>query len=91
VAPKVRIKVQTAHVRRGGSGIFNVDLVEPRRRGANVPHVPAGIQNDIWFDYNTPIAARDNGKPDCIVKPQLAKGGFFSFQPPGCNYRGTDR
>lgn len=49
--------------------------------GANV----AGVQSDIGFPADVPIAARANGRPDCTVNPAIGKdGASFAFQPPGC-------
>jgi len=46
----------------------------------------AGVQVDIAFDPNTPIAAKVNGRPDCIPNAAINKGGTsFAFQPPGCS------
>src|SRR5215475_10526447 len=46
----------------------------------------AGVQVDIDFDPNTPIAARPNGRPDCSPNAAIHKGGTsFAFQPPGCS------
>ena len=45
----------------------------------------AGIQNDIGFDPEIPIAARPNGRPDCAVNPAIDKPGTsFGFLPPSC-------
>jgi MYXO-CTERM domain-containing protein len=45
----------------------------------------AGTQNDITFDSAARIAAKENGKPDCTVNPEIEKGGTsFAFQPSGC-------
>jgi hypothetical protein len=45
----------------------------------------AGIQNDIGFDPNVPIAGI-NGQPDCTVNPAIKKGAtFFTFLPLGCS------
>jgi hypothetical protein len=50
----------------------------------------AGTQNTITFSGGigaaVSIAAKANGKPDCIVNPDINKGGTsFAFQPPGCS------
>ncbi len=45
----------------------------------------AGAQNDLAFDPEARIAAKENGKPDCTVNPDIDKGGTsFAFQPSGC-------
>jgi hypothetical protein len=44
----------------------------------------AGIQNDIAFDPNTPIASI-GGRPDCTVNPALNQSAYFAFEPPGCS------
>ena len=43
-------------------------------------------QNDLGFDVvHAPINALANGKPDCVVNPEINKESTaFSFQPPGC-------
>ena len=44
----------------------------------------AGLQNDIVFSANAPVAAAAN-HPDCSVNPAINKGfTSFAFQPPGC-------
>ena len=43
------------------------------------------VQNDIIFDRHTAVAARANGKPDCVVNPAIDKNASgFAFQPPTC-------
>ena len=50
----------------------------------------AGTQNDIAFAAPLAIAAKANGKPDCVVNEAIDKGGTsFAFQPAGCT-AGTD-
>jgi hypothetical protein len=45
----------------------------------------AGVQNDVGFDLDTPIAGRVNGRPDCTVNPDIDKNATtFLFQPSGC-------
>lgn len=45
----------------------------------------AGVQVDISFDPNTPVAAAGSGQPDCAVNPAIHKSATaFAFQPPGC-------
>lgn len=46
----------------------------------------ASTQNDIVFDSaNVPIVALADGRPDCVVNPDIDKGATaFAFQPPGC-------
>ena len=45
----------------------------------------AGTQNEIFFDPTTPIAATEDGKPDCSVDPDIDKEGTsFLFLPPEC-------
>ena len=45
----------------------------------------AGTQNEIFFDPAAPIAATDQGKPDCTVNPDIHKDGTdFLFLPPDC-------
>ena len=49
----------------------------------------AGAQNDIVFDPSTPIAAAENGNPQCWVNPDIDKSATaFRFQPPGCEGMG---
>jgi hypothetical protein len=49
----------------------------------------AGVQADIAFDSNTPVAATGAGRPDCTVNPAINKQGTaFAFQPPGCSGTG---
>ena len=49
----------------------------------------AGTQNDIWFDPETPIAADENGRPSCLVNPDIDKNATtFAFQPAGCEDEG---
>ncbi len=48
-------------------------------------HDVAGVQNDIAFDRQAPVATRANGRPDCTVNPDIHKDATgFSFRPPGC-------
>jgi len=62
----------------GGTASFSVSFDAP---GESV----AGIQNDITFSPETPIAARPNGRPDCAVNPAINKNGSaFVFRPSGC-------
>lgn len=42
----------------------------------------AGTQNDVAFPPDAPIAAAQNGRPDCTVNPAM-DATVFSFQPPG--------
>ena len=50
----------------------------------------AGTQNDITFDMDAPIAANEEGDPDCTVNPAIMKNGTtFAFQPIDCT-PGTD-
>jgi hypothetical protein len=45
----------------------------------------AAVQVDITFDASTPVDHRTNGRPDCLVNPQINKDGTsFTFQPVGC-------
>jgi hypothetical protein len=45
----------------------------------------AGTQNDLAFDAAAPIAARENGRPACVLGPTLPRGGTsFAFRPAGC-------
>ena len=49
----------------------------------------AGAQNDIVFDPSTPIAAAENGNPQCWVNPDIDKSATaFRFQPAGCEDMG---
>ncbi|HSP96128.1 MAG TPA: hypothetical protein VL049_02635 [Candidatus Dormibacteraeota bacterium] len=52
----------------------------------------AGTQNDITFGAGSgvAVAAKANGKPNCVVNDAIDKGGTsFAFQPSGCT-AGTD-
>jgi hypothetical protein len=45
----------------------------------------AGTQNDLLFDPKVPVAARDNGRPDCAVNADIDKNATgFNFIPAGC-------
>jgi YVTN family beta-propeller protein len=45
----------------------------------------AGVQNDLAFDPNTPVAANADGRPDCTVNPAIDKESTsFAFEPPQC-------
>jgi MYXO-CTERM domain-containing protein len=45
----------------------------------------AGVQVDIGFDADAPIAATENDRPDCTVNPAIDKGATsFAFQPSEC-------
>jgi len=46
--------------------------------------IVAGVQHDIGFDRSTAVAALPNGKPDCLVNPDIDKMAAAGFQPPGC-------
>ena len=49
----------------------------------------AGVQADIAFDSNTPVAATGAGRPDCTVNPAINKQAtVFAFQPSGCSGTG---
>jgi len=46
----------------------------------------AGLQCDISYPANAPIAAKANGKPDCTVNPDIDKDATsFAFRPSGCS------
>ena len=63
---------------RGSGAQFSVTL---DTKGLNV----SGVQNDIIFDQRAAVAARANGKPDCVVNPAIDKNASgFAFQPPSC-------
>ena len=45
----------------------------------------AGVQVDIGFDADAPIAATQQGRPDCTVNPAIDKNATsFAFQPAEC-------
>ncbi|HSQ00800.1 MAG TPA: hypothetical protein VL049_26545 [Candidatus Dormibacteraeota bacterium] len=45
----------------------------------------AGTQNEIVFDPLAPVAAKEDGTPDCVVNPDLHKEGTdFLFLPVDC-------
>ena len=44
----------------------------------------SAVQNDIIFDRHTAVAARANGKPDCVVNPAIDKNASGFTQPPTC-------
>lgn len=45
----------------------------------------AAAQVDIAFDHDTPIDANPNGSPQCVVNPDIGKGGTsFRFEPADC-------
>ncbi len=45
----------------------------------------AGVQVDIAYPAAAPIAATEDGKPDCTVNPDIHKDATsFAFQPSGC-------
>lgn len=43
-----------------------------------------GVLSDIAFGDDAPIAARDDGSPDCTLSTQLDADAAFSFEPVGC-------
>jgi hypothetical protein len=46
----------------------------------------AGTQNDIGFQPSTRVAAKANGRPDCVVNGDIDKGAtFLEFRPRGCS------
>ena len=50
----------------------------------------AGTQNDTVFPDGVGVVARENGRPNCTVNPEIDKGGTsFAFIPNGCT-PGTD-
>ncbi|MGH7785620.1 MAG: MYXO-CTERM sorting domain-containing protein [Candidatus Binatia bacterium] len=50
----------------------------------------AGTQNDIAFEPEARIAAKEDSSPDCTVNPAIDKpGSSFAFRPAGCTV-GTD-
>lgn len=45
----------------------------------------AGVQADFTFEPATPVAARNNGTPDCVLGAAISQGvESFAFQPQGC-------
>lgn len=66
----------------GAQGVVTELPVTLKTNGAEV----AGIQNDIAFSPQAPIAADTRGQPDCTVNPALGKpASVFAFQPAGCS------
>jgi hypothetical protein len=74
------LEVTSAQGNQGTAVAFSVIL---HSEGANV----AGTQSDIAFDpTNAPVVAKQNGKPDCGVNPDINKGATsFAFRPNGCS------
>jgi YVTN family beta-propeller protein len=53
-------------------------------------YIVVGLQADVQFGAHLPIAARADGRPDCIVNPLIDKPATsFIFLPFGCT-RGID-
>ena len=73
------IDIGTAEGPAGSVVTIDVSI---RTMGATVE----GTQNRIDFDRETPIAANEDGDPDCAVNPAIDKDGTaFRFQPLDCD------
>ncbi|HYD48940.1 MAG TPA: hypothetical protein VEB21_11360 [Terriglobales bacterium] len=77
--PPVVLEAGSARIAAGERGQIQVRL---RARGAAV----AGVQNDIAVDADIAIATRPNGRPACLVNPEIERPDTLTaFLPEGCN------
>jgi hypothetical protein len=78
-ARAISIDLGTASVPMGRTGMLPVTL---HTMGTAV----VGAVNRIDFSRATPIAAGEDGTPDCVVNPRIQKGATaFAFLPVGCD------
>jgi len=79
VAPSVRLEASSASGAPGEEVTVEVRL-------HTVGNAVAGVQADINIDLRLITLAKPNGRPDCVVNPEIDKASTtFSFQPPGCD------
>lgn len=46
----------------------------------------AGVEHDVLFDPHVRVKAKENGRPDCTVNPEINKPATsFAFLPLGCS------